>query len=70
MNVTILASMVTHRRKEKGCKEPVDGKYEDATAAILAGLGSELEADMELSGTSSEAELGQKKRNLQRKSQV
>ena len=29
-------------------KEPVDGKYQDATAAILAGLGSELEADVEL----------------------
>ena len=41
--------------------EPVDGKYQDATAAILAGLGSELEADVELSGCSSksEAELGQ-----------
>ena len=41
--------------------EPVDGKYQDATAAILAGLGSELEADVELSGGSSksEAELGQ-----------
>ena len=42
-------------------KEPVDGKYQDATAAILVGLGSELEADVELSGCSSEseAELGQ-----------
>ena len=60
MKVTILANVVTHRRKEKGCKEPIDGKYEDATAAILAGLGSELEADVELSGTSSESELGQK----------
>ena len=41
--------------------EPVDGKYQDATAAILAGLGSELEADVELSGCSSksEAKLGQ-----------
>ena len=40
-------------------KEPVDGKYQDATAAILAGLGSELEADVELSGCSSESELGE-----------
>ena len=44
-------------------KEPIDGKYQDATAAILAGLGSELEADVELSGCSleSESELGQEK---------
>ena len=42
-------------------KEPVDEKYQDATAAILAGLGSELETDVEMSGCSSEseAELGQ-----------
>ena len=59
--MTILANIVTHRRKEKGYKEPVDGKYEDATAEILAGLGSELEVDVELSGTSSESELGQEK---------
>ena len=41
----------------------VDGKYEDATAVILAGLGSELKADVELFGTSSESEseLGQEK---------
>ena len=37
-------------------KEPVDGKYKDATAVILAGLESELEADEELSDTSSESE--------------
>ena len=44
-------------------KEPLHGKYEDATAAILAGVGSELKADVELSGTSSESEseLGQEK---------
>ena len=44
-------------------KDPIDGKYQDATAAILAGLGSELEADVELSGCSleSESELGQEK---------
>ena len=61
MKVTILSNIVTHRRKEKGYKELVDGKYVDATAAILAGLGSELEVDVELSGTSSESELGQEK---------
>ena len=44
-------------------KEPVDGKYEDATA----GLGSELEADVELSGCSSESEseLGEENENAQ-----
>ena len=26
--------------------EPVDGKYQDATAAILAGLGSQLQANV------------------------
>ena len=48
-------------------KEPVDGKYQDATAAILAGLGSELEADVELSGCSSESEseLGEENENAQ-----
>ena len=49
-------------------------KYQDATAAILAGLGSELKADVELSGCSSEleSELGQEKvkRSLQQKSCV
>ena len=47
----------------KRYKEPIDGKYEDAKAATLAGLGSELDADVELSGTSSESEseLGQEK---------
>ena len=40
-------------------KEPVDGKYQDATAAILAGIGSELDTNEELSGTSLESELGQ-----------
>ena len=40
-------------------KEPVDGKYKDATAAILAGIGSELDTNEELSGTSLESELGQ-----------
>ena len=44
-------------------KEPTHGKYQDTTAAILAGLGSELEADVELSGCSLEleSELGQEK---------
>ena len=39
----------------------INGKYQDRTAAILAGLGSELEADVEMSGCSleSESELGQ-----------
>ena len=52
----------------------MNGKYQDTTAAILAGLGSELEADVELSGCSSESEseLGQEnaKRSLQQKSRV
>ena len=40
-------------------KEPVDGKYKDATAAFLVGIGFELDANEELSGTSLESELGQ-----------
>ena len=48
--------------------------YSDTTAAILAGLGSDLEVDVELSGYSSEleSELGQEKakRNLQQKNHV
>ena len=35
-------------------KEPVDGKYTDATAAILAGIGSELDTNEELSGLGQE----------------
>ena len=50
-------------------KEPIDGKYQDTTVADLAGLGSELEADVELSGCSSESE-AKRKCSLQRKSQV
>ena len=46
-------------------KEPIDEKCQDTTAANLAGLGFELQADVELSGCSSELELELGQENAQ-----